>query len=399
MKIFVIDKIDPPKTGVNFLNPLWEIIRELSDMGCEIHAISSEGGKWHNVYFHSLRIRKQWNYTLQVISYISSIFGALIIARRFKFNVVYFRSANGRIIALLLKKLFNLKFICEVHGIEYYENEYYENESSFLMKQTSRIKAYFQILSARKADGVRTVTEELKKYFVSVGVNENRIEIIENGVNTTIFKPLNNEIILQALKKKYGIDENNKVVIWEGYCYPWQGVEYLIKASPFILKKIPNTTFLIVGDGEMLQSWKEIAEELQVNPNFIFTGAVPYEEVPKYINISDVCVSPEIADPRNEITGGSSLKLFEYLACSKPVIVGNLKGNMKIISNARSGIIVDPRNSDELSDSIVRLLVNEKEATDMGRRGREYILREYNWNILSKQVLKLCEKVAKNADE
>jgi glycosyltransferase involved in cell wall biosynthesis len=333
------------------------------------------------------------------ISYIFSIFGALIIAKKYKFDVVYFRSVNGRIIALLLKKLFGLKFICEVHGVEYYENKYYENELSFLMKQSSRIKAYFQIVCAIKADGIRAVTEELKRYFVSVGVKENRIEIIENGVNTTIFKPLNNEIILQALKKKHIIDENNKVVIWEGYCYPWQGVEYLIRASQFILKKMPHTTFLIVGDGEMIHSWKKIANDLQVNSNFIFTGAVPYEDVSKYINISDVCVSPEIADPRNEITGGSSMKLFEYLACGKPAIVGNLKGNMKIITNARAGIIVDPRNLEELSDAIMRLLINEKEASDMGRRGREYILKEYNWNVLSKQVLTLCEKVAKNANE
>jgi glycosyltransferase involved in cell wall biosynthesis len=399
MKIFVIDKIDPPKTDVNFLNPLLEIMRELSDMGHEIHVVSSERAKWHNVYFHGMIFSKKWPILFQIISYLFSVFGILALAIEYKFDIVYFRMGIGRVIALLLKKFFNLKYICEVHGIEYCENEYSENKNNTFIKLLLKYKADLQIISAKKADGVRVVTKELKNFLVSYGVNESKVDIIENGVNTTIFKPLDDINIIKTLKKKYGIEQNSKVVMWEGYFYPWQGVEYLIKASQPILRKEPNTTFVIVGDGEMMNSWKKLARDLEVNNKFIFTGAVPYEEVSKYINISDVCVSPEIADTRNQITGGSSLKLFEYLACGKPAIVGNLKGNMKIIANARAGIIVDPRNLEELSDAIIRLLINEKEATEMGRRGREYILKEYNWNVLSKQVLTLCEKVAKNANE
>jgi len=391
MKIFIIDKIDPPKEYVAFLNPLWEVIRELSEMGYEIHVISSERGRWHNVYFHKLILSKKWPFVFQAISYLFSVIGALMLAKKYKLDVAYFRSANARIIALLLKRFLNLKYICEVHGIEYYENEYSENKLNIFMKWILKIKAHLQIVSAKKADGVRVVTEELKRCLLSYGVNGEKIDIIENGVNPAIFKPLDNENAIKELKKELGIGENDKVVMFEGYFYPWQGVEYLIKASRLVLKEKPNTKFLIVGEGEMMHSWKKLASDLEVDNNFIFTGAVPYKDVRKYINVSDICVAPFIKE-RNLRIGLSPLKIYEYGACGKPIVSSRIP-NLEFIEQNKAGLLVEPEKPEKLAKAIIKLLKDERLRRELGENGRKYVTKNHSWEAVARKVAEVCKSV------
>ncbi|MCD4822859.1 MAG: glycosyltransferase family 4 protein [Methanococcoides sp.] len=392
LKIFVVDRIEPPQDGTIFLNPLWEILKELSGMGCDIHTISSKNDSWQNVHFHRMRLSNKWPIFLQGIAYIYSIFGAILIAKKNKFDLVYFRSVHGRPIALLLKYVLNLNYVCEIHGVEFFENEYSAENTNSFKKIFLKVKAYSQIFSAKNADGIRAVTDELKQYLIAQGIDGSKIDVIENGVNTNVFRPFETSTDVVNYKYKKGIKESSNVIVWEGYCYPWQGVEFLIKASSLILERFPNTVFLIVGDGEMLSSWKKLVHDLNLESEFVFTASVPYDEVCSYINIADVCVCPEINDERNDVTGGSSLKLFEYLACNKPVVIGNLKGNMKIVSQSGTGLIVDAQNTVELSDAIVKLLGDKNNSVEMGIRGRDFILKKYSWSKLSQDVFYLCKR-------
>ena len=99
-----------------------------------------------------------------------------------------------------------------------------------------------------------------------------------------------------------------------GHLAAWQGVEFLIYASPLILGKCPEIRFLVVGDGVMRDKLLELVSEFGLADKFVFTGRVPYECVPLYINAADVCVAPFIRE-RNSKIGLSALKTYEYLAC------------------------------------------------------------------------------------
>jgi len=150
--------------------------------------------------------------------------------------------------------------------------------------------------------------------------------------------------------------------------------------------------FLIVGDGIMRSDLEKMVDKAGLSNKFIFTGVIPYEEVPKYINISDVCISPEPRDARNENTGGSSLKLFEYMACEKPVVVGNIDGNKDIVIGLNAGFVVDPRNSKELATYIVKLFNDKNLREQMGKNGLKGVIEEYNWENITKRVAEVCEK-------
>ena len=109
---------------------------------------------------------------------------------------------------------------------------------------------------------------------------------------------------------------------------------------------------------------------------------VPYEEVPKYINACDVCVAPFLF--RN--SGLSPLKVFEYLACGKPVVTSMING-LDFIKKYDLGILVEPENFDELAQALIKLLQNEKLRKKMAKNGRNVIATKYSWEVIAKKVV------------
>lgn len=387
-RVLVVDKIEPAEKDVKFYNPLLEVLKKLSNKGVDVHIVSTVNKDEGNMHYHDVRKFDGNRLIRNLFSYSISIPRIMLLVWRQNFDIIYFRSAPSRIVALLIKWIHNVGFICEVHGIEQVEYEHSYQKESFLKNIFNRVKSYLQIKTIKEAHGVRVVTNELENYLIDLGIDPHRISVIENGVNIDVF---NSNYTIDDICKKIdcSIFTNKKIIIWEGYFYPWQGVEYLIDAAKLLVVENMDILFLIVGDGPMKQHWLNQISELGLTSYFHFTGAVPYDLVPYYILLAKIGVSPEIKDKRNEITGGSSLKLFEYLACGVPSIVGDLSGNKKIIEASNSGVVIDAVDSQEFANSINYLLSNPDVARNMGLRGQSYVSRYYSWDNIAEQIYRL----------
>ncbi|AKB33797.1 glycosyltransferase (group I) [Methanosarcina siciliae C2J] len=228
------------------------------------------------------------------------------------------------------------------------------------------------------ASRIIVVTEGIKKAIIkNYCIPEEKIEVIGNGVNTDIFRPLNNT---SNLKKKYGFDEKN-VVIFVGILVEWQGLKYLVEAAPAVLEEKPDTVYLIIGDGPLKNEIVQKVKDLKIHEKFIFTGFVSHEEVPLYINASDVCVVPKI--PLK--SGYSPLKLYEYMACGKAVIASDVRG-FEILEQAKAGILVEPQNSQKLSEAILKVLEDEALKREMGKRGYKEALMHHSWKSVAQKT-------------
>jgi glycosyltransferase involved in cell wall biosynthesis len=188
------------------------------------------------------------------------------------------------------------------------------------------------------------------------------------------------------------MEESSKYVCFVGNLAAWQGVEFLIYAAPLILKKCPDVRFLVVGDGVMKNKLQDMTYELGLLNKIIFTGRVPYESVPLYINAADLCVAPFIKG-RNAKIGLSALKTYEYLACGKPIVASSIPGVKDLIELSGGGISVDPENPEELADAIVELILNEKTRTLMGEKGRKYVIENHSWNGVARKILEICKDI------
>ena len=192
-----------------------------------------------------------------------------------------------------------------------------------------------------------------------------------------MFRQINDSAAINELRNHHGISENDYIVAFIGNFAPHHGIEYLIKSAPLVLNVLPNTKFLIVGDGAIKKELINLSERIGVSDKIIFTGKVSYEIVPLYINMANVCLAPFIR-VRNERMGLSPLKIYEYLACGKPVVASDIKGIGDLLRNSNAGIGVKPEDPVELANAIIKLLKNEKLRGKMGKNGRKIVINNYN---------------------
>ncbi len=377
-----------------------ELVENIAKLGHTVHLIVPETRLGHcsnNVKPHFVKMVGHIHPSIlrAPLQAIISALYCLRLSRTGQIDLVYIRSLHFALALILLGKLHNRKIVLEINGL--FADEL-AMRRKILGRFARRAAEFLEVFAAKKAVAIRAVTPKIKDDLVRRGVDEGRIRVIGNGVNIEMFKPIDEKDTLLGLKERWGIKVDEQVVIYVGYFYPWQGVEYLIQAAPLIVERIPDTRFLIVGDGLMKQEYVTLAKKLNILDKFIFTGAVPYEEVPLFINASDVCVSPEGKDFRNVRVGGSSLKLYEYMACAKPVVVGNLEGNKENVVDSESGVVVEPANTAEMANAVIKLLRDEQLRKQMGERGRKATIENYSWRKVAEQVTEICQGVIKGGE-
>jgi glycosyltransferase involved in cell wall biosynthesis len=314
---------------------------------------------------------------------INAFFTCFFYLLRNKCDLIYERDhafGTGSKLALFFK----IPVIMEVNGIS--------NETGLLPKPIAKIVNMALCNRFSIATHIVTVTPKLKEFLqLNYNLPSDKISIVENGANIDLFKPMKKE---QALKE-LSLDPNLKYVCFVGHLAPWQGVEYLIKSSSHILRKCPNTKFIIVGDGPKIDELKELTNTLNVSSNYLFTGYVNYETVPVYINASDICVAPFVLE-RNDKIGLSALKIYEYLACGKPVVASKIEGIEELLSASNGGISVTPEDVCDLSKNVVRLLQDEELCNKMGIEGYKFIRDYHSWKIAAENVERISCKVINN---
>jgi glycosyltransferase involved in cell wall biosynthesis len=383
---------------------IYEVMSHLSRMGHDVVSLggdflrnragaetSPEIPRWRRTEIRLL----QWPVFRQFRSGLSALrffwhevyifFSTLItlLKRRERIDIIY-RRHNLVNSEYLLAKLFRIPSVREVNGIVADETKSAGRAGRVFLWVIGQIERF----NMPKADKIIVVTSKLKEtlqkdYMVPGG----KITVIPNGANTDLFKPMDTA----KARRELGLTQTSNYVCFVGNFSPWQGIEYLIRSMPLILKQCPATQFLIVGNGPMKQGLVELAREVSVSDNIIFTGMVPYPAVPSYVNASDICVVP-LARERNERIGVSPLKLGEYMACGKPVVASRVPG-LEIVEENGFGILVEQDSYPELATAIIKLLKDGELRKRMGKNGRRYVMENQSWESVAKRVAGVCQSL------
>jgi glycosyltransferase involved in cell wall biosynthesis len=191
--------------------------------------------------------------------------------------------------------------------------------------------------------------------------------------------------MVSLLKKKYNI--KGKMILYVGRIYSYQkGLDYLIRAIPIILSKETEIKFVMIGeDYGSKASLIKLAKKLKVEKYIIFTGHIPYNELLKAYAAADVFVLPSIFEP-------FGIVLLEAMASKKPIVATNVGGIPEIVKNGKNGILVRPKNEEELADAILFLLSHEDQAKMMGINGYNMV-KNYSWELIAKKIENVYFKV------
>ena len=195
---------------------------------------------------------------------------------------------------------------------------------------------------------ITTVSPSLVEKLSQLGFTS---ELITNGVDTDIFKPLDGTLA----RKELGIDTDDFVIGFSGSIERWYALDEMIRALPALIDYRPETKLLIVGGSLFTEYQQDLVaqvHELNLSDHVIFTGTKPYSELPKYISTMDACTIP-LSPPQ---WGNIALpnKFFEYSACGKPIVMRP----MPDVEKTGSPNLFVYKNQDEYIAVIKRLMEN-----------------------------------------
>ena len=222
------------------------------------------------------------------------------------------------------------------------------------------------------------LTQENKKQYELLGVPENKIVVIPNGVDYEKFDGL---IKSKELLKSVG--NPDKVILFVGRLLKYKGAQDIIKAIPEIIKDYPNTKFIFVGED---QGYKKelikLATNLDVFDKCVFTGRVNEKELLRYYSIADAFILPSTGE-------GFGLVALEAIVSGTPVILASTGGLKHIVSEI-GGYPLDMTSDvpEQIAENVKKVFFDPEIKKEIERE-KEVIKRDYTW----KRVAEMTEKV------
>lgn len=233
------------------------------------------------------------------------------------------------------------------------------------------------------ADGIITVSEYSKKDILRFfPIDEKKIFVTPLAADKK-YKPLDKEKSKLILKEKYNI--NKPFILYLGGFSERKNVHGLIKAFAKIYDKLDKEYDLVIVGSykDQSQTLIKLRDSLNMENKIIFTGYAKDEDLPIYYNGCEIFVYPSLYE-------GFGLPPLEAMNCKTPVITSNRTSIPEVVQDG--GVLIDPNNIEQLSDSIGNLLSNESLRLYYGEQGYK-ISQNYSWKSTAKKTLEAYETV------
>lgn len=228
--------------------------------------------------------------------------------------------------------------------------------------------------------------------FLQDAVEKSKISQVTAAVDTELFRP--DPLAGAEVRRTYSLG-SAPVVGYVGTFQEWHGMDELIDAAKLIVREKPEAKFLMVGP--YYRATMARCSDQGLGSSFIFTGPMPYEKVPDFMNACDVLVAPynpskiRSSEQVRSRGLGSPLKVFEYMSVGKPTITTNVEPISDPIEDGITGILVEQGNPTDLGTKLLSLLDDRKAAETMGRAGRASVVAKYSWSLVTSELVHVFE--------
>ena len=294
-----------------------------------------------------------------------------IIARRKlrEFDVIHIHTYRSVITIPIwyYAKKYGIPYVLQAHGSV--TTFFYKG---WLKRIFDRLWGYKILKDAAK---VIASTKTEAGQYKSMGVDENKIEIVPYGINLPEYENLPER---GGFRRKYGLDDNERVVLYLGRIHRIKGLDLLAKAFAELSKDVDNVKLVFVGpDDGYLPSLKKLVGELKINDKALFTGPLYGKDKLKAYVDADIYVLPSFYETFPNT-------VFEACACGTPVILTDRCGIADVI-NSRAGLVV-PYDKERLQQALLRILGDDKLRREFGEKGKLMLREKFNWEKIANQI-------------
>ena len=301
-----------------------------------------------------------------------------------EFDVIHIHEHN-RIMNIFLyyyAKKYSIPYVLQSHGSLPIEGNTLKKGLKFI---------FFTIFShrlLRDASKVIALSQMEARQYRSMGVLDEKIVVIPNGIDLSEYAVLPPKGLF---KRKFGIKEEEKIVLYLGRIHKGKGIDFLINSFFYLLKNdTKNVKLVIAGpDDGYLSQVRCLVNSLGLDEKVLFTGMLSEnDKISAYFD-SYITVNVE---PINVY----GLVPLESVACSTPVIVSKNNAISEIVNLGKFGFSINYGNISDLSNIINKLISDDALREEMGQNGREFVFTNFSWNSIITKLEKIYMEVAES---
>ena len=287
--------------------------------------------------------------------------------------------------AISVSERFGIKFNLDLHENRPEIMKYYKHVNSFLGKlfiNPFRWKKAEESF-AKKANKIVVVTENAKEELLSrVNIHEKKIIVYPNTVRKDFY---HNKKVDKVLEKQYS---KNFVITYVGNTSKRRGLLTVIESLKIIRKTIPKIKLLIIGKSSFDDALKSEIRKHRVEDLVDFIGWVKENEIPNYLSISKLGLSPLHRNIHHDTTYAN--KIFQYISFGCPVVSSDVIAQSELVKKYNIGVVFEDRNVMDLTKKIIQLY-NEKDLFEKFRANCTESIKKLNNSVISNQLISIYE--------
>ena len=205
--------------------------------------------------------------------------------------------------------------------------------------------------------------------------------VIPNGVDLRRFN--------QRVEPLSEFQDNKMNILFVGRIEPRKGFVYLLKAYSCLKNRNQNLRLIVVGPGLWFKRKYELQVKLAGIKDVVFAGGVSFEDLPRYYASADIFCAPA--------TGRESfgMILLEAMALGKPIVASNIEGYASVVTDGQEGLLVLPKDVNQLISALNRLIEDPELRTKMGSQGLISV-KKYDWPIIAHRILEYYGSIMNN---
>ena len=384
MKILhVLDHSIPLHSGYTFRT--CSILNEQAKLGWETAHVTSikhlnpesEEEVHENLKFYRTDGGNSWLAKLPIVNQlyvIKSLQKRLAeVVEREKPDIIHAHSPclNG-IAAIRVAKKFSIPVVYEMRAS--WEDAAVEHgttkEGSLRYKLTRALETFV----FKRADGITTICNGLKKDITSRSIGDKPIQVIPNAVNADELGQ--SSLIEEDLRAKYNLG-NSYIAGFIGSFYAYEGLDYFVRALHAMKDSDLNVKGLLVGGGPEDERLRALVHELGMQDKIIFTGRVPHAHVNAYYDLIDVLVYPRVSARLTDIV--TPLKPLEAMAMGKVFIASDVGGHVELVPERLHSVLFEASSVTALVDALELNIANKPLKALFSGWARNYVKSERNW--------------------
>jgi glycosyltransferase involved in cell wall biosynthesis len=310
-------------------------------------------------------------------------FCSLYILLKKKCDIIYVRRMTS-LIPLFISALSRSPMVIEIN------DNPYRHYGRLNIGGNSSVKVLITRLvdkaNHRLCKKICAVTDKVKLEMQEVDkIPEDKIVVTRSGANTELFLPMDK----RECRLSLGLDPDKKYVGFVGNYVEVDDYDSIINSASIVVKQFPDVRYLIVGNGRWKTNELPKIRKKNLTEYFILCGYIPYKNVPRYINSSDICLSPFMKFCEES----SGVKIFDYLSCARPVITSKIGSTADYLLDGNCAVLVPLEDPQALTEAIINLLSNQRKMEEMGQNGRKFIVEKYSRKLIAKKVVEIAEQI------